>query len=75
MTMDRATRDVELNYLGDLQRLSLKPGDKFVIQTDQHLSAEMVEHIRTLWEMFAGPDVKLLVLDGGLRLGAISTEN
>ena len=75
MTSNRACETPEINFLGDLQRLSLKPGDKFVLQTKQRLSGEVIERIHTMWERFAGPEVKLLVLDGDFRLGTISTEN
>jgi len=66
--------DLEIKFLGDLQRLSLKAGDKFVLQTENHLTSAMHERIQTIWAKFAGPEVKLLVLDGGLRLGAISVD-
>ena len=66
----------KINFLGDLQRLELKPGDCFVLTTEQHLSVETVERIQETWEKFVGgEEPKLLILQGGMKLGAISFEN
>lgn len=62
---------MDINFVGDMQRLDIKPGDRYVITSDVALSAEMVGRIRDVWKSFAG-DTPLLVLDAGLKLGAIS---
>lgn len=62
----------EVTFLGDLRRLDVKPGDRFVIMTDQRLTAEHYRKLQELWAGFIGSDGnKILVLDGGMKIGAI----
>lgn len=62
----------EITFLGELRRLDVKPGDRFVIMSDRPLPMSAVEHIQKAWNAFIGSDeTKLLVLDGGLKIGAI----
>ncbi len=65
-------KEEEIRYLGDLQRLTIKPGDKFVLTADRPISREMAAALKSMWEGFAGPDIPLLILDKGCSLGAIS---
>lgn len=65
----------EIRFLGDLERLELKPGDRFVLSCDGKISAENVARIQALWREFAGEDAHrfpLLILDGGMKLGVIA---
>jgi hypothetical protein len=62
----------EIRYLGDLQRLELKTGDKFVLTVDVPISVRVADMIRKQWEQFAGEGVPLLILQDGMKLGAIS---
>lgn len=66
----------EVRFLGDLQRLELKPGDRFVLTLGQRpVTAELRDRIQAAWADFIGAanaEVnKLLVIDGEMRLGAI----
>ena len=62
----------EITFLGELRRLDVKPGDRFVIMTDQRLTVEHYRKLQELWSGFIGSDGnKLLVLDGGMKIGAI----
>lgn len=70
-----AAEDLGIRFLGDLQRLELRPGDKFVLMCDGHISRDVAQLIQHQWDTFAGPDVKLLILEDGFKLGAISTDN
>lgn len=63
----------EVRYLGDLSRLAIQPGDKFVLTHARCLSDEAQARIKGVWKSFAG-DVPLLILDQGFRLGLINTE-
>jgi hypothetical protein len=63
----------EIRYLGDLQLLKVEPGDKFVLTLDHQISQEHADGIKALWHKFAGDDVPLLVLERGMKLGAIRT--
>ncbi len=66
----------EIRFLGDLQRIEVKPGDKFVLQVDFHPTAEMVGRFRDVWRAVMGDDVPLLVLEKGAKLGVVSlTQN
>lgn len=60
----------EIRFLGDLQRLSPQPGDMFVITTEQRISQEQRHAIVATWAS-AMPGHKVLVLDGGLKIGVI----
>lgn len=63
----------EIRFLGDLQRLEIKPGDRFVLKMPAHISLDTAEKIQTIWNTFTdGKAGKLLILDGGMELGAIS---
>ena len=65
--------NTEIKFLGDLQRLELKEGDQFVLTCDRILSYEQAAVILKSWNFFM-PDIKLLVLDGGMKLGTIGAE-
>lgn len=60
----------EIRFLCDLQRLIPQPGDVFVITTELHLSMEQRHVIIALWENVM-PGHKVLMLDGGLKIGII----
>ncbi len=65
----------DIRYLGDLQRLDMKEGDRFVLTCEGHVSLEMQEQIQKAWKVFIGEDAEkppLLVLDRGFKLGVIN---
>lgn len=67
----------EIRFVGDLQRLELKPGDRFVLTVDRPVSGEMAAKLREAWARFVGDDredLKLLILGSGMKLGAIATD-
>lgn len=49
-------------------RLTLQPGDAVVISTDRHLNREQADQIRALTDRALPPDVKVIVLSGGLAM-------
>ncbi|MGE3419644.1 MAG: hypothetical protein AB7I42_26600 [Bradyrhizobium sp.] len=61
----------QISYLGELQRLELRPGDVFVLSTDRHLPAAAHQHIRNAWRIAMG-NVRLLIIDGGMKLGVVN---
>ena len=66
----------EIRFPGDLQRLELRPGDRFVLTAEGPISIEMAERIQRSWHEFTGGDDKrfpLIILADGLKLGVIST--
>lgn len=65
----------EIRFLGDLSRLRLQPGDRFVLSCDHPLHTEVHARIQDTWRRFVddeGGTVPLLILERGMRLGAIS---
>lgn len=72
---DEQSNDVPMvRFLGDLQRLEVKPGDRFVLNSERHLSREQCLVLQRIWQEFYGDSEapKLLILDPGMKLGAIS---
>ncbi len=64
--------DEKINFLGDLQRLEIKQGDRFVLMVDDVISDSTATHIQTLWAQFIGAEgPKLLILQRGMKLGVI----
>lgn len=64
----------EIQFVGELQRLELKPGDRFVLHCDRPLPAVVAEHLERGWRRFVGDradEFPLLVLEPGMRLGVI----
>ena len=49
-------------------RLTLQPGDAVVISSDRHLNREQADQIRALTDRALPPDVKVIVLPGGLAM-------
>lgn len=70
MTPSTAT-EPEIRYLGDLQRLQLKPGDRLVLTYAGHLSEANAELLKVQLERWAPPDVQVLVLAGDVKIGVI----
>jgi hypothetical protein len=65
---------IEIRFVGDMERLVLRPGDRFVLKVDQHYPNSVHEHIQKAWREFAG-EPKLLILGPGMTLGAIGSED
>lgn len=63
----------QIRYLGDLQRLEVRPGDVFVLRPSGRLSPEQVQRLRERWDSL-GLGGKLLVLECGFDLGVVSAE-
>jgi len=64
----------EIRFVGELRRVDIKPGDKFVLRFDQPLSLDAIARFQSYWERFAGPGVPLLVLDSHAELSVINAE-
>ncbi|EHM01149.1 hypothetical protein HMPREF9946_02224 [Acetobacteraceae bacterium AT-5844] len=64
--------DLEIRFLGDLQRLEVKPGDRFVLTLERAPTPEVTQRVRQAWQAFVGGGVPLLILDPGMKLGAVS---
>ena len=67
-----------IEKLAQLAKIEARPGDRFVLLSEEPLTREAVGHIRAAWEKFwDGSDFappSLLFLDGGLKLGVVRQE-
>jgi hypothetical protein len=61
-----------VHVLGDLQALDIPPGSTLVLMIDRQVSMEESKLMCTVIER-ACPGHPVLVLDGGVKVGAIST--
>jgi hypothetical protein len=62
-----------LHFLGNMQKLTMKPGDKLVIQTDMCVSYEMALRLKyQVCDAFKCEPEDVLILSEGLKLGVIS---
>lgn len=65
----------QIRYIGDLQRVEVRPGDRFVLTVDDRMTDEGRKNVQKIWEVFAGEDApKLLVLEKGMKLGVFGDE-
>ena len=63
--------DGEIRFLGDLQRLELRPGDVLVLKTADKLSLATLRNIGERMRKIC-PEHKLIILDAGMELGVLS---
>lgn len=62
----------EIRYLGDMQRLQPQPGDVYVLFHERLLSIGQSTRLRDYFQAVV-PGSKVIVLDGGMKLGLIGT--
>lgn len=62
-----------IRYLGDVQRLCLKPGDVIVLQVPGVVSQEMARHLKELMEKTM-PGHRCLILESGMKIGVMGKE-
>ena len=63
----------EINWIEDLKKVSLKPGDVLVFKTTRKLSLQHLESIKHACS-YIFPDHKILILEPGMELSVISGE-
>lgn len=61
----------KIQFIGNLSRLQLQKGDRFVLQVKEEISDQVCSIIRKQWDQFTGGGVPLLILPPGFKLGAI----
>jgi hypothetical protein len=69
------TDDTRIKYLGDVQRLALKPGDIIVVSVDAKISAEMAHRMHALVRDVVGKQHEVLIISDGARIGVLSPED
>lgn len=64
--------DCEIRFIGEMQKLKIKPNDRFVLHSDVKWSREDLEQFDRIWKKFIGnTEAKILVLPKGTKLGVI----
>lgn len=64
----------DIRFVGDMQRLQIKKGDKFVLKVSRPLTREAVEKFQEIWSKFThGETGPILILEPGMELGVVST--
>ncbi len=63
----------EIRYLGDLQRLTIQPGDMFVLTLDFDIDEVTTDRIRAMAQNILG-GAHVMVLAPGMQLGAVRTK-
>lgn len=61
----------EIRFLGDLHRISPKPGDRFVLTMPKMISANDAHCIQQHWKRFMGDDFPLLIIDDSMKLECV----
>ena len=63
-----------IRFIGDMERMVVQPGDRFILTIPGAISREEHDHIQAAWAGFAkslDPAPLLFVLDAGAKLGVI----
>ncbi len=68
------TRHDQPVVFDEVLRLDVKPGDTLVLRTDEELSAQVLDEIHDVFARLYGSTVKVMVLEGGLRLEGVVSE-
>jgi hypothetical protein len=69
---------VKIEFVGELQRVDVRPGDIFILTTDHSLNDEMIKKLRDAWKdtwrgRKSAPE--LIVLCDGLKLAVVRQED
>jgi len=65
----------QIRFVGDLQRLDVRPGDKFVLTCERSVDEDTLLRLRDALRDFLGEDAQVLILDSGLKIGAVRAED
>jgi hypothetical protein len=65
--------DQNINFIGDMQRLRVEPGDLFVISTDLRLTNDQREAFYQQAKRVLGCK-KILFMECGMKLGVINAD-
>jgi hypothetical protein len=72
----------KIEFVGELRRVDVKPGDRYVIMFPGPIGAETAHLVRLAWRRFAGTqrngfwtdEPELLLLPDGAKLGVIRSD-
>lgn len=63
-----------LTFLGDLAKVTVSPGDVFVVMPKRQISQETADALSRVWEENFGAECPLVVLEEGMRIGILSPD-
>lgn len=63
-----------LSFLGDLAKVTVAPGDVFVVMPKRQISEATAQALSQLWEENFGSECPLIVLEEGMRIGILSPD-
>lgn len=58
--------------VGDLARLDIKPGDRLVVKLKKSLPVDQQRDLFKIIQAWAGPEIKVMVIDPWITLGVIA---
>ena len=58
----------------DLQRIDVRPGDRFVLRMDGPISMDLAQQLKKNWALFWGKEVPILIMEKGTELFVIRDE-
>jgi hypothetical protein len=68
------TGEIAIRWMGDMQRLEVRPGDVLVVRVNQKVPPEKLASLSVAFgRMF--PEQRCLVLDQGLELGVMGARD
>jgi len=62
----------EVDWIAEVQRLRLLPGDILVIRAERTLQPAAVARMRQYLEELLGGEQRVIVLDAGMEIGVLS---
>jgi hypothetical protein len=62
----------EIKYLGDVQRLTMEPGDVLVLSVHDEISQEAAARLKEQVLATIGTDRKVMVLSRGMKVGVLA---
>lgn len=66
--------DTGIKFIGEMERLVVKSGDRFVIKCDRTLSISSREELARIAQRFLGSNAKVLILEPGISIGVIGED-
>lgn len=63
-----------LTFVGDLTKITVAPGDVFVVMPKRQISEATAEALSRVWEENFGEECPLIVLEEGMRIGVLSPD-
>lgn len=63
-----------LTFLGDIAKVTVAPGDVFVVMPKRQISEATAQALGQVWEDNFGSECPLVILEEGMRIGVLSPD-